>query len=129
MVRKNIIFTDKAPKPLGPYSQAVKIGYASTLYIAGQVGTDPATGKIVKGGIIEQTSQALKNLENILAEAKMSLDNVVKVSVFIKKPEDFKPMNEVYTRFFKEKFPARTTVIVKFPSDQMLIEIDCIAQK
>jgi 2-iminobutanoate/2-iminopropanoate deaminase len=68
-------------------------------------------------------------MENILLKAKMSLDNVAKVSVFITKPEDFKPMNEVYMQFFKEKFPARTTVIVKFPSDQILVEIDCTAQK
>ena len=127
MVRKIIVFTEKAPKPLGPYSQAVKTG--STLYVAGQVGIDPTTGKVVEGGIREQTTQALKNMENILLKAKMSLDNIAKVSVFITKPEDFKPMNEVYMQFFKEKFPARTTVIVKFPSDQILVEIECIAQK
>ena len=127
MARKTIIFTEKAPKPSGPYSQAVKTG--STLYVAGQVGIDSTTGKVVEGGISKQTTQALKNMENILVNAKMTLSNVVKVSVFITKPEDFKPMNEVYTQFFKERFPARTTVIVKFPSDQILVEIDCIAQK
>jgi len=127
MARKTIIFTEKAPKPSGPYSQAVKTG--STLYVAGQVGIDSTTGKVVEGGISKQTTQALRNLENILEEAKMSLGHVAKVSVFITKPEDFKPMNEVYTQFFKERFPARTTVIVKFPSDQILVEIECIAQK
>jgi len=118
--------TEKAPKPLGPYSQAVQVG--DTLYVSGQVGIDPSTGKVVEGGIQAQTKQTLENIRNILAKVGMTPDNVAKVSVFITKAEDFKPMNEIYAQFFKEKFPARTTVIAKLASDQLLVEIDLIAQ-
>ncbi|MEM3404241.1 MAG: Rid family detoxifying hydrolase [Nitrososphaeria archaeon] len=126
MVKKKVILTEKAPKPLGPYSQAIQAG--NTLYVSGQVGIDPSTGKVVEGGIQAQTKQALENIRKILAEVGMTPENAVKASVFITKAEDFKPMNEVYTQFFKENFPARTTVIAKLASDQLLVEIDLIAQ-
>jgi len=126
LLKKKVILTEKAPKPLGPYSQAVQVG--DTLYVSGQVGIDPSTGKVVEGGIQAQTKQTLENIRNILAKVGMTPDNVAKVSVFITKAEDFKPMNEIYAQFFKEKFPARTTVIAKLASDQLLVEIDLIAQ-
>jgi 2-iminobutanoate/2-iminopropanoate deaminase len=126
MVEKEVIRSDKAPTPLGPYSQAIKVG--NTLYVSGQVGIDPATGKVVEGGIKAQTRQILENLKHILAEAGMGLENVVKVTVFITRPEDFRPMNEVYAEYFREKPPARSLAVAKMASEQFLIELDAIAQ-
>ncbi|MGQ9781588.1 MAG: RidA family protein, partial [Nitrososphaeria archaeon] len=126
MLKRRVMLSGKAPKPLGPYSQAVQV--ESTLYVSEQVGIGLSTGKVVEGGIQAQTKQTLENIRKILAEVGMTPENVVKVSVFITKAEDFRPMNEVYTQFFKENFPARTTVIAKLASDQLLVEIDLIAQ-
>jgi len=117
--------TDKAPKPAGPYSQAIRAG--DFIFVAGQGGVDPATGKFVEGGIEEQTKQTLKNIEAILKAAGSSLDDVVKVSVFLKDVRDFHAMNKVFAEFFKEPPPARTTVGVEFVVPEMLIEIDVIA--
>jgi 2-iminobutanoate/2-iminopropanoate deaminase len=117
--------TDKAPKPAGPYSQAIKAG--EFIYVAGQGGVDPATGRFVEGGVEEQTRQTLKNIEAILRAAGSSLDDVVKVSVFLKDVRDFHAMNKVFAEFFKNPPPARTTVGVEFVVPEMLVEIDVVA--
>ena len=117
--------TDKAPRPAGPYSQAIRAG--DFIFVAGQGGVDPATGKFVDGGVEEQTRQTLKNIDAILKAAGSSLNDVVKVSVFLKDVRDFQAMNKVFAEFFKEPPPARTTVGVEFVVPEMLVEIDVIA--
>jgi len=122
---RTAVKTDKAPKPAGPYSQAIKAG--SFIFVAGQGGVDPVTGRFVEGGVEEQTRQTLKNIEAILKAAGSSLDDVVKVSVFLKEVRDFQAMNKVFAEFFKEPPPARTTVGVEFVAPEMLVEIDVVA--
>lgn len=124
-VMRSAVKTDRAPKPAGPYSQAIRAG--DFIYVAGQGGVDPSTGKFVEGGVEEQTRQTLKNIEAILKAAGSSLDEVVKVSVFLKDVKDFQTMNKVYAEFFKAPPPARTTVGVSFVVPEMLVEIDVVA--
>ena len=123
---KTIVRTDKAPQPVGPYSQAVVAG--DFVYVAGQGPTDPATGKKVEGGIAAETEQVLKNIQAILAAAGCSLRDVVKTNVYLSHTGDFRAMNEVYARFFTEEPPARTTVQAS-PPVPILVEIDCVAYK
>lgn len=122
-----IIETNKAPVPVGPYSQAV--GAGGFLFLAGQVALDPKTGRLVAGGIEEQTRQALENLKAVLKAAGYALRDVVKVSIFLRDSRDFKKMNDVYRRYFPSEPPARTTVEARMVSDEMLVEIDAIAYK
>lgn len=114
-----------APKAIGPYSQAIIAN--GFVYTAGQIGTDPKTGTLVEGGIVEQTEQALKNLAAVLKAAGSSLDNAVKTTVFLADMNDFAKMNEVYSKFFKKPYPARSTVqVARLPRDAK-IEIEVIA--
>jgi 2-iminobutanoate/2-iminopropanoate deaminase len=122
---RSAVKTDKAPKPAGPYSQAVRAG--DFIYVAGQGGVDPNTARFVEGGVEEQTRQTLENIEAILKAAGSGLDDVVKVSVFLKDVRDFQAMNKVFAEFFKETPPARTTVGVEFVVPEMLVEIDVVA--
>jgi len=122
---RSAVKTDKAPKPAGPYSQAVRAG--DFIYVAGQGGVDPNTARFVEGGVEEQTRQTLENIEAILKAAGSGLDDVVKVSVFLKDVRDFQAMNKVFAEFFKKTPPARTTVGVEFVVPEMLVEIDVIA--
>ena len=109
MTSRQVIFTDNAPKPIGPYSQAIVAN--GFVYVAGQGPIDPAVGKIVEGGIVEQTAQVLKNLSAILAAAGTSLDQVVKTTVYLHAISDFPLMNKVYAEYFNGPTPpARTTV-------------------
>jgi 2-iminobutanoate/2-iminopropanoate deaminase len=122
---KEIILTEKGPKPLGPYSQAVRAN--GFIFISGQGAVDPATGALVEGGIAQQTARTLDNLKAIVEAAGGSLDRAVKVSVFLKDMNDFAGMNEVYARYFPKNQPARTTVEVgRLPRD-LRVEIDLIA--
>jgi 2-iminobutanoate/2-iminopropanoate deaminase len=122
---KEIILTDKAPKPLGPYSQAVRAN--GFIFISGQGALDPATGTLVEGGVAQQTARTLDNLKAIVEVAGSSLDQAVKVSVFLKDMNDFSAMNEVYARYFPKNQPARTTVeVARLPRD-LRVEIDLIA--
>ncbi len=106
---RQVVFTDKAPKPIGPYSQAIVAN--GFVYVAGQGPIDPASGKVVEGGIVEQTAQVLKNLGAILAAAGTSVDQVVKTTVYLHAISDFPLMNRVYGEYFKgQNPPARTTV-------------------
>lgn len=119
-----IIKTDKAPKAIGPYSQAIKSG--NILFISGQVPINPATGEIT-GDIKAQTRQVLENLKSILLAAGASPADVVKTTVFLKNLDDFNSMNEIYREYFSEDAPARSTIEVSRIPRGALIEIEAIA--
>ncbi len=122
---KRIISTTAAPGAIGPYSQAVEAN--GTLYISGQVPIDPVTGKLVEGGITEQTTQALKNIRAILLAAGYTMDNVVKSTCLLSDMSDFKAMNEVYAQFYTSDQPARAAFAVKGLPLGALIEIETVA--
>jgi 2-iminobutanoate/2-iminopropanoate deaminase len=124
-MKREVIATRKAPGAVGPYSQAIRVG--DFVFTAGQLGFDPATGKLVEGGIEEQTRQVLRNITAVLEAAGSSLDKVVKTTVFLKDMGDFKAMNEVYGEFFANEPPARSTVEVANLIPGALLEIDAIA--
>lgn len=117
--------TDQAPRPIGPYSQAVHAG--EYLFLSGQVPLDPATGEMVQGSIAAQTEQVFKNLEAVLSAAGARFEDVVKVTVFLKSMDDFAEMNGVYGQHFTDHRPARSCVEVsRLPADAS-VEIDLIA--
>lgn len=122
---KVIIETDNAPKPGGPYSQGIKVG--NTVYVAGFVAFNPKTGKVEPGGIKEQTKQVMENLKGVLEASGSSMKDVVKTTVYLTNVEDFAAMNEVFKTYFPQDPPVRTTVEVKLPLPELLIEIDVIA--
>lgn len=122
---KKIVSTDKAPKAIGPYSQAIRID--GLVFTAGQVGLIPATMEIVEGGIEAQTRQVLTNLKNVLEAADSGLNFVIKTTVFLQSMGDFAAMNGVYQEFFPENPPARSTVAVAGLPKGALIEIECVA--
>ncbi len=123
---RQVVFTDKAPGPIGPYSQAIIAN--GFVYVAGQGPIDPAIGKVVEGGIVEQTAQVLKNMSAILAAAGTSLDQVVKTTVFLHAISDFPLMNKVYAEYFKgPNPPARTTVGALDLPLGIEVEIEAIA--
>jgi 2-iminobutanoate/2-iminopropanoate deaminase len=107
-MKKEIIKTNKAPTPVGPYSQAVKVG--NLIFVSGQVAIDPKTSGPVTGDIKEQTKRVLENVKGVLESAGLTLDNVVKTQVFLRRMTDFSKMNDVYSSYFKSQPPARTTV-------------------
>ena len=119
------IHTDKAPKAIGPYSQAIVAG--DLIFCSGQIPTDPSTGEFVAGGIKEQTARIFKNLEEVLRAAGVGLDAVVSVNVYLRDMKDFKDMNEVYAGVFGAHKPARATVGVSELPKNALVEISCIA--
>jgi 2-iminobutanoate/2-iminopropanoate deaminase len=122
---KEIVATDKAPRAIGPYSQAVRAG--QMLFASGQIPIDPATGEFVAGGIAEQTEQVMRNLSAVFEAAGASLNQVVKTTVFLVDMDDFTAMNEVYGRFFSENPPARATVqAARLPRDAK-VEVEAIA--
>ena len=124
-MNRRVVLTDRAPKPVGPYSQAIVVN--GFVFVSGQVPIDPSTGKVVEGGIKEQTRRVLENVKAILEAAGSSLDRVVKVNVYLKRAEDFAAMNEVYSQYFTKEPPARTTVVTDMVREEFLIEIDVIA--
>ena len=117
--------TPQAPKPIGPYSQAVISG--GLLFASGQIALDPATGEIVAGDVSSQTEQVMKNLMAVLKEAKMGPENVVKTTVFLLDMADFPKMNEVYGRYFGKEAPARSTVQAAALPRGVKVEIDLVA--
>jgi 2-iminobutanoate/2-iminopropanoate deaminase len=122
---KEIISTDRAPKAIGPYSQAVRVN--GFLFISGQIPLDPATGVILNGSVGEQTERILENIKGLLESAGLSLQNVVKTTVFLKDIADFASMNDVYGRYFVNNPPARSTVeVARLPRDAK-VEIEAIA--
>ncbi|MDP4292159.1 MAG: RidA family protein [Bacteroidota bacterium] len=124
---KKIISTERAPKAIGPYSQAVEAN--NTLYISGQIPIDPETGKLIEGGIQEQTEQVLKNIGAILEAAGFSFSDVVKSTCLLSDMNNFAAMNEVYGKYYPSNPPARAAFgVVKLPLGS-LIEIETIAVK
>lgn len=123
---KKPISTTKAPGAIGPYSQAIDAG--SLLFISGQIPVNPATGE-VPDGIAAQTAQSITNIKAILAEAGLSIDNVVKTTVFLADMSLFADMNQIYAQHFTAPFPARSAVAVKELPKQVLVEIEVIAVK
>ncbi len=123
---KTPIATEKAPGAIGPYSQAIEIG--DFVFTSGQIPIDPATG-VMPEGIEAQTRQSLTNVQNILEAAGLSLDNVVKTTVFLADMSLFAPMNAVYAEFFKAPYPARSAVAVREIPKGALVEVETIAVK
>lgn len=122
---KQSIHTKEAPAAIGPYSQAIKAN--GLVFCSGQTPMDPASGRVVDGGVAAQTERVLNNLSAVLQAAGTGLDKVVKTSVFLKDMNDFAAMNEVYGRYFKGEPPARSTIqAARLPKDA-LVEIDVIA--
>ena len=122
---KQVIKSDNAPKPAGPYSQGILA--EKFLFVAGQTGTDPKTGKL-PDGVAAQTRQTLESIKAIVEAAGTSLDNVVRVGVYLRDINDFGEMNKVYQTFFTQNQPARSTIQAVLIG-QFLVEIDCVALK
>jgi 2-iminobutanoate/2-iminopropanoate deaminase len=122
---KKVISTSTAPAAIGPYSQAIQVG--NLVFASGQIPIDPATGSFVAGGVKEQARQSLTNVKAILDEAGLTLDNVVKTTVFLADMNDFADVNAVYAEFFAEPYPARSAVAVKTLPKGALLEIEVIA--
>ena len=125
MVKKKVIQTEKAPKAIGPYSQAIQAG--NFLFLSGQIPLDPKTGELVKGDIRKQTQQVLENIKGILESQSLGMENVVKSTVFLKDIGNFNQVNEVYATYFPSSPPARSTIeVTKLPRNAD-IEIEAIA--
>jgi 2-iminobutanoate/2-iminopropanoate deaminase len=123
-LRKSIT-SDDAPKPIGPYSQAIVAG--GFMFVSGQIALDPKTGQVVEGDVAVQTGQVLKNLLAILKEAKMGPENVVKTTVFLSDLADFAKMNEVYAQYLGKQPPARSTIQAAALPRGVKVEIDLVA--
>ncbi|WP_291403957.1 RidA family protein [Daejeonella sp.] len=124
---KSIIQTDKAPAPIGPYSQAVQAG--NMLFISGQIAIDPATNQLISGGIKEEAKQVMNNLEAVLKTAGFSFEHIVKTSIFLSDMNHFSDVNEIYGSYFHSDFPARETVAVLGLPKNVNVEISVIAVK
>ena len=124
---RNAVMTEKAPKPLGPYSQAVIEG--DFIFVAGQGCSNPATGKLELGDVRSETKRTFANIRAILQAAGSSLDDVVNCNVYLRDINDFAAMNEVYATFFAAPFPARTTIQAGALPGGIAVEIQCIAKK
>ena len=122
---KTVIAAKNAPAAIGPYSQAIKVN--GMVFCSGQIPLDPATGEFVPGGIREQTHRCLQNVQAVLAQAGLTLDNVVKTTVFLADIQDFAAMNEVYGEYFREEPPARSAVQVANLPKNAMVEIEVVA--
>ncbi len=121
------ISTQNAPAAFGPYSQAIEVN--GFVYASGQLPIDPATGAFPEGGVKEQTRQSLLNVKAILEEAGLALSNVVKTTVYLADMGDFAAMNEVYSQFFAQPFPARSAIAVKALPKGALVEVEVVAAR
>jgi 2-iminobutanoate/2-iminopropanoate deaminase len=124
IMNRTVVHTDKAPKAIGPYSQAIRT--ETMIYTAGQTGLDPATGELVAGGVEAQTRQVLTNLKHVIEAAGSSVGNVVKTTVFLTDMSDFPKMNAIYAEFFGENPPARSTVAVAGLPKGGVVEIEAV---
>lgn len=122
---KKVIFTEKAPAAIGPYSQAIEAN--GMVFVSGQLPVDPATGEFAPGGVAEQTTQSFENIKHILTEAGLTTANIVKTTVFLADMALFADMNAVYAKYFEGDFPARSAVAVKALPKGALVEVECIA--
>lgn len=121
------ISTQNAPAAIGPYSQAIEVN--GFVYASGQLPIDPATGSFPEGGVKEQTRQSILNVKAILEEAGLALSNVVKTTVYLADMDDFAAMNEVYSQFFAQPFPARSAIAVKALPKGALVEVEVVAAR
>jgi len=122
---KEAVHTDRAPNPIGPYSQGIRAN--GFIFLAGQVALDPKRGELIGGDVRQQTERTLENLKGVLEAAGANLNHVVKVTIFLKNMGDFAGMNEIYARYFPKLPPARSTVeVARLPKDA-LVEIELIA--
>jgi 2-iminobutanoate/2-iminopropanoate deaminase len=122
---RDVVTTDRGPKPIGPYSQAIKAN--GVIYLSGQVALDPKSGELIGADIRQQTERVFENIKGILEAAGSNLHHVIKATVFLKDMNDFPAMNEVYARYFTAAPPARSTVqVARLPKDA-LVEIEVIA--
>ncbi len=126
MAERKAILTDKAPKPIGPYSQALQ--YGNLVFASGQIPIDPATGDLVTGDVVKETEQVFANLAAVLAAAGTSLERAVKTTVFLTDMGLFAKVNEVYARHFREPFPARSTIEVAALPKGVSVEIEVVAE-
>jgi len=124
---KVIVKTNKAPKAIGPYSQAVKVDEKTLIFTAGQISIDPKNNELISGGVGTETRQVMENLKSILEAAGSGLDKVIKTTIFLSSMDDFAVMNEVYEQFFKENPPARSTVEVSRLPKGVKVEIEAVA--
>ena len=124
---KSIIYTEKAPEPIGPYSQAVRTG--NLLFVSGQIPVNPETNQLIEGTIADEAGQVMKNLEALLFKADYSFDDVVKTTIFLRDMNHFAEVNEVYGSYFHSEFPARETVAVLGLPKNVNVEISLIASK
>jgi 2-iminobutanoate/2-iminopropanoate deaminase len=122
---KEIIVTDRAPSPIGPYSQAIRAN--GFLFVAGQIPIDPANGAVISGGVEAQTLQVMKNLAGILDAAGSGLPKVVKTTIFLTNLDDFAKVNRIYGEFLGDVKPARSTVQVARLPREVLVEIEAVA--
>lgn len=125
-MEKKSISTKNAPEAIGPYSQGIISG--DFIFLSGQIGVDPGTGKMVEGGVLDQAKQIFSNIRNVLKEAGCSPDNVVKAIVFLKNMDDFKNVNDIYSDFFSLPYPARSAIEVAGLPLGADIEIEVIAR-
>jgi len=124
-MNKQAILSDDAPAPIGPYSQATRVG--DWIFISGQIPIDPSTGELVPGGIAAQTRQVLQNLQAVLTAVGLNLDSVVKTTIYLTDLTMFSEMNEVYATYFRPPYPARATVEVRALPKGAQVEIEAIA--
>jgi len=124
-MEREIICSKAAPDPIGPYSQAIKLG--QLIFTSGQIAINPVSGEVEKGSVAVQTKQVLENLKAVLGEAGSSMSNVIKTTIYLKNMSDFAQVNEIYAGYFGESLPARSTVEVAGLPKDVLVEIDCIA--
>jgi 2-iminobutanoate/2-iminopropanoate deaminase len=122
---KQAILSQDAPAPIGPYSQAVRVG--DWIFISGQIPIDPATGKMITGGVATQTKQVLQNLQAVLTAVGLNMDSIVKTTIYMTDLSMFAELNEVYANYFHPPFPARATVQVSALPMGALVEIEAIA--
>ncbi len=122
---KKVILTSGAPQPIGPYSQAIRVG--DLVFCSGQIGLDPTTGVVVSPEVETQTRRVMENLKAVLVEAGLCFDCVVKTTIFLKSMNDFPKVNEVYGSYFKSNPPARSTVEVSRLPKDVLVEIEAVA--
>jgi 2-iminobutanoate/2-iminopropanoate deaminase len=125
MPERRVVRTEGAPQPIGPYEQAVVVG--PFVYLSGQLGIDPSTGKMVEGGVAEQTTRALENMKAVLEAAGSSLSNVIRVGVYLADMGDFLTMNEIYAKYLGDVKPARSAIAVKALPAGGLVEMDAVA--
>ena len=127
IMSKSVVYSENAPEPIGPYSQAIQAG--NILFVSGQIAIQRATGKIITTTIEEETNQVMENLGAVLKAAGMNFSNIVKTSIFLKDMNNFPQVNGIYGRFFAQDPPARETVeVARLPKD-VNVEISCVAVK